>query len=198
MNERTKKVLNIIKKANKLGIDINKITEGKSIETLSRSKVTVGNLEKRFKRQKERPKILELVRKIDEKRFRKQIEKNLEGRKGYISKGVKNYAKNFLKNKVDNELLVNATSDELDKFFNRYFKQISYDADAIELFNNIKKRFGLRIDLAFEFMDKVYKMNFKYEIEREKLRTESPEDFNQMLKDRLEEFERILITEFDL
>ena len=87
MNERKKIVNKILDKAKKLGLNMDKVTEGKSLDTLSHSIKTIENLKKRFARQKERPKIIEQNKKITERLQRKRQEMEAEKRRK-IKRGI--------------------------------------------------------------------------------------------------------------
>lgn len=209
MNQRQKTVKKILDSAKKLGLDIKKITEGKTLETLGRSSKTVENLKKRFNRQKERPKILEEVKKIDEKIF-----KNREQReKKKVEEKLKDFRRNMITNEIKSELKWNhnvnveditknslkvKTNDALDSFFNRYFKEIKNNHKSKQLINKMKKRFGVRLDLAYQFMEYVSDMEFKYEIPKEIMKSDTPLEYNKMLHERLEYFERVIGREFKL
>ena len=65
MNQRLKRVKTLLKRAEQKGLNIDKITEGKSLETLSRNAKSLANFEKRYERQKQLPKLKEEVKQID-------------------------------------------------------------------------------------------------------------------------------------
>lgn len=203
--DRVKKATNIINKAKKLGLDLDKITDGKSIEKLSYNKLTLKNLEKRFKRQKEQPKLKQEVKKIDEKiQERKRVreeEKKRKWNRERISKESKAIAKwnlGFDEQELKQIGLKEKTREESKEFLDRYFKQISLDKKAQRKINKLTKRFGNRIDIMYDFMDFVSQMEFKYEIEREIMKTETPDEFNQMMYERLDMFDRILKKDFNI
>lgn len=194
MKDRLKKVKQLLSKAKKLGLDLAKVTEGKSIESLAKSKTTIANLEKRFKRQKERPKIVQEVKKYEENIKKKKI-RNL------ITLETKNEFKynNDLKNQELNNKNIKKQINKISTdFFDTYFKQIKFEHSAQKKINKLKKRFGLRLDLVYDFMDYIQDQSFKYEVDRDFMREEMPDDFATLLYERLEEFDRILNREFKI
>ncbi|MPN40584.1 hypothetical protein SDC9_188122 [bioreactor metagenome] len=72
------------------------------------------------------------------------------------------------------------------------------ESDAQKKIRKLSKRFGVRLDLAYQFIDYISDMSFKYELPREVMKTETPSDFAEMLRERLDEFERILGREFNI
>lgn len=209
MNKRQQEVKKILSNAKKLGLDLKKITEGKTIETLARSIKTIENLKKRFARQKERPKILQEVKKIDEKirqnrveREKKKAEEKLKDfRRNMITDEIKSELKwnhNVKVEDINKKTLKTKTNNALDDFFNRYFKEIKNNNESKKLINKMKKRFGVRLDLAYQFMEYVSEMEFKYEIPKEIMKTDTPKAYNKMLHERLEYFERVIGREFNI
>ena len=207
MNQRKKIVNKILDQAKKLGINMDKITEGKSIDTLSRSVKTIENLKKRFKRQKEQPKIQAEVRKIDRRLTNKKyqmeqdriIEERRKIKRGIITDKSKAYVKwKDEPKEINTNILEKKTSDAIDDFFNRYFKQIKHEKEYQNKLKSIKKRFGVRLDLANEYMNYLGDLAFKYEIPAELMKSDTPQDFVSMMRDRLDNFENIIGREFDL
>lgn len=211
MKDRIKKVKNLLKKAEQLGLNLDKITEGKSVETLARSNKTLENLNKRFKRQKERPKIVEEVKKID---IRIQQRKQERQKKKPIGKpDIKEFNRNRITTETTNELFFNyeipleeitkdkvkeITKQEAEKFLDRYFKSIKLHAEYQKMRDKLVKRFGTRLDLLYDFQDYIGEQSFKYPIEREFMREEMPDEFGKMMYKRLDEFERILNRKFKI
>lgn len=205
MNERRKKVQKILKKAEELGLNMDKVTEGKSIDTLARNSTTINNLEKRFKRQKEQPKLKKEVAEID-----KKIEKRAEQRRIQKMRDIRrnlltDEAKADLKwnhdmdvKSITKKTLKNKTEETVDKFLNTYFKEIKHQYDAQKLMNKIKKRFGVRLDIAYDFIKYATDQAFKYEIPKEIMKSDTPLEYSKMLNERLEYFERIIEREYDL
>lgn len=209
MNQRKKIVTKLLNQAKKLGLNMDKVTEGKSLDTLSHTQKTIENLKKRFKRQKEQPKIKAEVKKIDRRLERKkqQIEedKKIEERRrikrGIItdeSKAEIKWNGNTPLDKINNELLKDKTEKALDDFFNRYFKDIKHEYQMQKKLKEIKSRFGVRLDLAYKFMEYLGKQNFKYEIEKELMKSDIPQAYTKMLRDRLDTFIGYIGKEFDL
>ena len=205
MNQRKKIVNKILDQAKKLGLNMDKVTEGKSLDTLSRNSKTIENLKKRFARQKEQPKLKEQVRKIDKRLERKkqdiEIEKRRKIKRGIITDEIKAELKwnhGIDPKDIKTNILKHKTENALDDFFNRYFKEIKHEKEFQKSLKNIKKRFGIRLDLANEYMNYLGDLSFKYEIPKELMKTDTLGDFLTMMRDRLDNFENIIGREFDL
>lgn len=205
MNERKKLVKKILDKAKKLGLNMDKVTEGKSIDTLSRNSKTIDNLQKRFKRQKEQPKLKKEVEKIDKKIAQRAEQRRIEKMRDIRRNLLTDEAKADLKwnhdmdvRNITKKTLKNKTEETVDKFLNTYFKEIKHQYDAQKLMNKIKKRFGVRLDLAYEFIKYATDQAFKYEIPKEIMKSDTPLEYSKMLNERLEYFERIIGKEFDI
>lgn len=205
MNQRLKRVKTLLKRAEQKGLNIDKITEGKSLETLSRNSRSLANFEKRYERQKQLPKIIEqnkkLDKKIEERKRLREIEKIREINRNRITKETKNELKwnqGLDPNTIRRKKLKDKTTEYINDFFETYFKQISLESDAQKKIKKLSKRFGVRLDLAYQFIDYISDMSFKYELPREVMKTETPSDFAEMLRERLDEFERILGREFNI
>lgn len=205
MIQRKKIVNKILDQAKKLGLNMDKITEGKTVDTLSRSVKTIENLKKRFKRQKEQPKLKEQVKKIDKRLERKkqdlEIEKRRKIKRGILTDEIKAELKwnhGIEPKDITNNILKEKTEKALDDFFNRYFKQIKHENEFKKKLKDIKKRFGIRLDLAYEYMNYLGDLAFKYEIPLELMKSDTPQDFVSMMRDRLDNFENIIGREYDL
>lgn len=205
MNQRQKIVNKLLNQAKKLGLNMDKITEGKSLATLSHSMKTIENLKKRFARQKEQPKLKAKVKKIDKRLERKkqeiEIEKRRQLKRGLITDETKAELKwnhGIQPDEIKTDVLKEKTEKALDDFFNRYFKQIKHEKEYQDKLKEIKKRFGLRIDLANDYMDYLGDLAFKYENPRELMKSDMPQDFVSMMRDRLDNFESIIGREYDL
>lgn len=205
MNQRLKRVKTLLKRAEQKGLNIDKITEGKSLETLSRNAKSLANFEKRYERQKQLPKLKEEVKQIDKKiedrRRLREIEKIREINRNRITKETKNELKwnqGLDPNTIRRKKLKDKTTEYINDFFETYFKQISLEYDAQKKIKKLSKRFGVRLDLAYQFIDYISDMSFKYELPREVMKTETPSDFAEMLRERLDEFERIIGREFNI
>lgn len=205
MNERRKKVQKILKKAEELGLNMDKVTEGKSLDTLARNSTTINNLEKRFKRQKEQPKLKKEVAKIDKKIEQRAEQRRIQKMRDIRRNLLTDEAKADLKwnhdmdvKSITKKTLKNKTEETVDKFLNTYFKEIKHQYDAQKLMNKIKKRFGVRLDIAYDFIKYATDQAFKYEIPKEIMKTDTPLEYSKMLNERLEYFERIIEREYDL
>lgn len=205
MNERTKIVKKLLEKAKKLGLNMDKVTDGKSISTLSKSKKTIENLQKRFNRQKEQPKLKKEVAQIDKKiaqrAEQRRIEKMRDIRRNLLTDEAKADLKwnhNMDVKNITKKTLKNKTEETVDKFLNTYFKEIKHQYDAQKMMNKIKKRFGVRLDIAYDFIKYATDQAFKYEIPKEIMKTDTPLEYSKMLNERLEYFDRVISKEFDL
>lgn len=205
MNKRKNLVNKILTQAKKLGLNMDKVTEGKSLDTLARSQKTIENLKKRFNRQKERPKIIEQVKKIDKRLERKkqdiEIEKRRKIKRGIITDDIKSELKwnhGISPDQINKHILKEKTDKALDDFFNRYFKEIKHEKEFQKTLKKIKKRFGIRLDLAHDYMNYLGDLSYKYEIPRELMKTDTLSDFLTMMRDRLDNFENIIGREYDL
>lgn len=216
MKDRIKKVKNLLKRAEKLGLNIDKITEGKSIETLARSVKTIENLTKRFNRQKERPKIIEEVKQIDikiQERKKEREDRKPKPKKPTGKPDITEFNRNRITVETTNELFFNKeipleeitkekvksiTAEEAEKFLNKYFKKLQPHAEFQKIRDQLVKRFGTRLDILYDFMDYVHEQSMIYEYERNFMREEMPEEYNKVLYNRLDEFDRILKRKFKL
>lgn len=207
MNQRKKIVNKILDQAKKLGLNMDKVTEGKSIDTLSRSAKTIENLKKRFKRQKEQPKIQSEVRKIDRrlanKKYQMEQDRIIEERRKIKRGIITDKSKAHIKwedepKEINTNILEKKTSDAINDFFTRYFKEIKHENEFQKTLERIKKRFGVRLDLAYDYMRYLGELAYKYEIPRELMKSDTPQDFVSMMRDRLDNFENIIGREYDL
>lgn len=219
-----------LKKADKIGLDISKITEGKSIDKLSHNSTTLNNFKKRMKRQKERPKLIaenietdkRLATKRKErenKKFNREYERAIK--KGNISnelkekreKMLKENAKDFKRNFISDPTkaivkfnlnieptkhnIAKVTKLEADKFFDKYFKSVRGDVALEKKIDNLKNRFGNRLDLLHEFINKVTAIDFHYEIDgmvfdRGQFESDFAENWNDMMESRLDKMFSLL------
>lgn len=196
MDKRLKLVKKVIEKAKKLGLNMDKITEGKTIETLAKSKKTIENLQKRFARQKERPQIQKEVRQYEEKVL-KNKRRNLKTDES-VATVMWGGPQKIDEEKITKALLKKETDKVASEFMDRFFKQIKFEHEAQKKINKLKKRFGIRLDLVYDLMDYIADYSFKYEMDRDMMREEMPEDFASLLYQRLDEFDRILNREFKI
>ena len=199
---RIKLIEKNIKELIRKGLDVDKATEGKDINKLAHSNKTFENFLKRVARVKERPKILQESKAIDEK-IKKRVEmnrkqKNMSAKRNYISKQTKNivkYNENFKPTKRNIKLKTQMVANE---FLLTYFKEIKLDNLARKKINKLTNRFGNRLDLIYDFMDKVYELSFKYPMEKEIFKSEHADEYHQMMYDRLDYFERILESDYGI
>lgn len=205
MNQREKRVKTLIKRAEKMGLDIDKITEGKAIKTLAHNSKTLSNMEKRYERQKAQKRIKKEVAKIDRQLGMSSEEKKIDNRRDYKRKVITTETKSELlwnhnvnEKDINIKTLENKTEKALDKFFNTYFKEIKNNYESQKLMNKMKSRFGVRLDLAYKFMEYVGHLSFKYPIPKEIMKTDTPLEYSKMMHERLEKFERIIGKEFDI
>lgn len=192
----------IIKKLEDKGLDVEKATEGKNVNKLAHSIKTFENFIKRVKRVEERPKIVqeskEIDKKIQERVERQKKLKRMSAKRNYLSKETQNivkYNENFKPSKRNIKLKTQMVANE---FLNTYFKEIKLDSKAQKQINKLSKRFGNRLDLIYEFMDRIYDLNFKYPFEKEIFKSEHADEYHQMMYDRLDYFERVLESEFGI
>lgn len=205
MNERKKVVKKILDRAKKLGLNMDKVTEGKSIDTLARNSKTIDNLQKRFNRQKQQPKLKKEVEQIDRKIAERAEQRRIEKMRNIRRNLLTDEAKADLKwnhdmdvKNITKKTLKNKTEETVDKFLNTYFKEIKHQYEAQKMMNKIKKRFGVRLDIAYDFIKYATDQAFKYEIPKEIMKTDTPLEYSKMLNERLEYFERVISKEFDL
>ena len=199
---RIKLIEKNIKELIRNGLDVDKATEGKDINKLAHSTKTFENFLKRVARVKERPKILQESRAIDEK-IKERVknnkkQKNMSAKRNYISKETKNivkYNENFKPTKRNIKLKTQMVANE---FLLTYFKEIKLDNLGRKKINKLTNRFGNRLDLIYDFMDKVYELSFKYPMEKEIFKSEHKDDYHQMMYDRLDYFERILESDYGI
>lgn len=205
MNQRLKRVKTLLKRAEQKGLNIDKITEGKSLETLARNSKSLSNFEKRYERQRQLPKLKQEVKKINEKieeRSRlREIERVRSINRNRLSKETKNELKwnrGIKPEDIKKNILKEKTQNVVEGFLNTFFMEIKLEADAQKKMKKLVKRFGIRLDLAYEFMNYISDMSFKYEVPKEVMKADMEEDYAKMMRDRLDEFERILGREFNI
>lgn len=205
MNIREKRVKTLLKRAEKMGLDIDKITEGKAFKTLAHNSKTVANMEKRYNRQKERKRIKKQNAKIDRQLGMSSEEKKIDNRRDYKRRVITTETKSELlwnhnidEKDINIKTLENKTEKALDKFFNTYFKEIKNNYESQKLMDKMKSRFGVRLDLAYKFMEYVGNLSFKYPIPKEIMKTDTPLEYSKLMHERLEKFERIIGKEFDI
>lgn len=191
-------IKNITKYLNEMvkkGFDISKVTEGKTIEQLAHSKITYDNFMKRRKRQLSLPKIKEESKKISENIKKKQ---QLSYNRNKITKKSKNIVKfneNFEPNKKNLKLKTKLVAHE---FFYRYFKELSLNASDQKRINKLINRFGRRLDLIYEFTDDTEALSFKYPYEKELMKQGYADEYEEHMRERLTNFEKLLETKYGI
>ena len=194
-NQRIKKITKYIEDLVKKGLNINKVTEGKTVEQLAHSKVTYNNFMKRRKRQLERPKIVEESKKITEKL---RTQKRLSYNRNIVTKKSKNIVKYNMDFEPTNKNLKLKTKLVAHDFFYRYFKELSLNNEDQKRINKIVNRFGRRLDLIYEFMDDTESLQFKYPYEKELLKQGTDDEYEGHMRERLDAFEKILEVKYGI
>ena len=194
-NQRIKNISKYIKDLAEKGLDILKVTEGKTVEQLAHSKVTYNNFMKRRKRQLERPKIIEESKKISEK-IKKQ--KRLSNNRNKVTDKSHNIVRDnmdFEPTKKNIELKTKLIAHD---FFYRYFKELSLNAHDQKRINKLVNRFGCRLDLIYKFMDDSESLQFKYPYEKELMKQGYADEYEEHMRERLESFEKLLEIKYGI
>lgn len=194
-NQRIKKITKYIEDLVKKGLNINKVTEGKTVEQLAHSKVTYNNFMKRRKRQLERPKIVEESKKITEKL---RTQKRLSYNRNIVTKKSKNIVKYNMDFEPTNKNLKLKTKLVAHDFFYTYFKELSLFNEDQKRINKLINRFGRRLDLIYEFMEDTESLVFKYPYEKELLKQGTDDEYEGHMRERLDAFEKILEVKYGI
>ena len=194
-NQRIKKITKYIEDLIEKGLEVLKVTEGKTVEQLAHSKVTYSNFMKRRKRQLERPKIVEESKKITEK-IRKQ--KRLSYNRNKITKMTKNIVRNNMGFEPTKQNIKLKTKLIAHDFFYRYFKELSLNDTDQKRLDKLVNRFGSRLDLIYEFMDDSESLQFKYPYEKELLKQGYADEYEEHMRERLESFEKLLEIKYGI
>lgn len=186
-----KKITKYISELETLGLNVNKVTQGKTVKQLAHSSVTYNNFMKRRNREIERPKIVAESKAYDEKR---QAKKLAEFNRNRITKETLNIAK-FNENIGTNEKQIYLKTQTVAKeFFYRYFKELTLNEKDIKEINKLIKRFGNRLDLIYDLMDNNALLEFKYPFMKELLKKGLDDElvlvYHEHMRERLHEMSK--------
>lgn len=175
-----------IREIEKLDLNIGFITQGKTIEQLAWLPKSLENFKKRISRAKERKR-----EEIKVKDKPKKDKRNL------ISNKTIAIVKNNLDVKPTKKNIRRITKLEADKFFDKYFKSVLNNVKIEKKVNKLKKRFGNRLDLLHDFIDKVLQIDFNYEIDgivfsRQEFESDFADNWDDMMEERLDRMFSIL------
>ncbi|MGL5749004.1 MAG: hypothetical protein ACRCXT_00640 [Paraclostridium sp.] len=193
-----------LKQVEKLGLNIDKITQGKSIEQLAWSNKSYEQFKKQVIRQKQQTKLKEEVKKIDIKIKQRaeqiRIKNQKRQKRNYISKKTQSIMKfNYDEVKPTKTNIKKIVTLKSDDFFKRYFKSTSSNVELSKRVEEISRRFGNRLDLLNDFIDEVTQIDFEYEIDgmvfdKEDFISEQAEDWDDMMESRLNKMFSLLET----
>lgn len=186
-----KKITKYISELETLGLNVNKVTQGKTVKQLTHSSVTYNNFMKRRNREIERPKIVAESKAYDEKR---QAKKLAEFNRNRITKETLNIAK-FNENIGTNEKQIYLKTQTVAKeFFYRYFKELTLNEKDRKEINKLIKRFGNRLDLIYDLMDNNALLEFKYPFMKELLKKGLDDElvlvYHEHMRERLHEMSK--------
>lgn len=186
-----KKISKYISELETLGLNVNKVTQGKAVKQLAHSNVTYNNFMKRRNREIERPKIIAESKAYDEKR---QAKKLAEYNRNRITKETLNIAK-FNENIGTNEKQIYLKTQTVAKeFFYRYFKELTLNEKDRKEINKLIKRFGNRLDLIYDLMDNNALLEFKYPFMKELLKKGLDDElvmvYHEHMRERLQEMSK--------
>lgn len=186
-----KKISKYISELEILGLNVNKVTHGKTVKQLAHSSVTYNNFMKRRNREIERPKIIAESKAYDEKR---QAKKLAEYNRNRITKETLNIAK-FNENIGTNEKQIYLKTQTVAKeFFYRYFKELTLNEKDRKEINKLVKRFGNRLDLIYDLMDNNALLEFKYPFMKELLKKGLDDElvivYHEHMRERLQEMSK--------
>lgn len=186
-----KKISKYISELETLGLNVNKVTQGKTVKQLAHSNVTYNNFMKRRNREIERPKIIAESKAYDEKR---QAKKLAEYNRNRITKETLNIAK-FNENIGTNEKQIYLKTQTVAKeFFYRYFKELTLNEKDRKEINKLIKRFGNRLDLIYDLMDNNALLEFKYPFMKELLKKGLDDElvmvYHEHMRERLQEMSK--------
>lgn len=194
-NQRKKNIEKYIKEMESKGLEVEKATEGKSIDTLAYSQRTYDNFMKRRKRVLERPKIVAEVKEIDnrlKKSYKKMINRNIITP---VTESIVKFNENFkpTKKNIKNKTKLVATD-----FFYTYFQELSLNKSDQKEINKLIKRFGTRLDLLYDFMDNKELLTFKYPFPKELIKQGYEDEYREHMRERLETFKDELEKQYGL
>lgn len=193
--QRIKNVEKYIAELIEKGLDVEKVTEGKTVEQLAYSSVTYKNFMKRRKRQIDRPKIVAESQKITEE-IRKRV--RIAYNRNKITKKSSNIIKHNENFKLNKKNLRLKTELVAHNFFYKYFKELSLNDNDQKRIDKLVKRFGVRLDLIYEFMDDSESLQFKYPYEKELLKQGYADEYEEHMRERLESFEKLLEIKYGI
>ena len=185
------KISKYIKELENLGLNVNKVTQGKTAKQLAHSSVTYNNFMKRRNREIERPKIIAESKAYDKKR---QAKKLAEFNRNRITKETLDIAK-YNENISNNEKQIYLKTQMVAKdFFYRYFKELSLNEKDRREINKLIKRFGNRLDLIYDLMDNSALLEFKYPFMKELLKKGLDDElviiYQEHMRERLQEMSK--------
>lgn len=193
--QRKKNIEKYIKEMESKGLEVEKATEGKSIDTLAHSQRTYDNFMKRRKRVLERPKIVEEVKAIDKKLKKSFMKMHNRNRITDETKAIVKFNEGFELNKKN---LRNKTKLVATDFFYTYFQELSLNKSDQKEINKLIKRFGTRLDLLYDFMDNKELLSFKYPFPKELIKQGYEDEYREHMRDRLETFKDELDKQYGL
>lgn len=193
--QRKKNIEKYIKEMESKGLEVEKATEGKSIDTLAHSQRTYDNFMKRRKRVLERPKIVEEVKAIDKKLKKSFMKMHNRNRITDETKAIVKFNEGFELNKKN---LRNKTKLVATDFFYTYFQELSLNQSDQKEINKLIKRFGTRLDLLYDFMDNKELLSFKYPFPKELIKQGYEDEYREHMRDRLETFKDELDKQYGL
>lgn len=169
-----------LKEVENLDLNMEYITQGKDYIQLAWLPKSLENFKKRIKRAKEK------VR--EENKKKEEIKRN---KRKLISNKTLSIVKNNLNIKPTKTNIKRITQLEADKFFNRYFKSVLNNTKIEKKLNKLKRRFGNRLDLLHDFIDKVLQIDFNYEIDgiafsRQEFESDFADNWDDMMEERLD------------
>lgn len=173
-----KKVNDLSKK----GLDIDFLMKGKSPQQYAYSSKSLEQFKKQVKRTIERPKIIEEVQQLNQKRQQFRYAQLLTPKTKSIAKfnlGMKNLFKKKIAKQTKLELMF---------LKDTYFKELK-GTEHEKRINKLIKRFGNRLDLAHEFIDYIAEQEFVYPFEKDVYQKQMASEYFQHMVERLDTFE---------
>lgn len=218
MKSNKKQMINyvnkVIKEFTKKGLNVDFITQGKSIDKIAHNKKTFEIFKKLVKRGRELPKIIKENKQYDakfekkkqQKEAKKEVEKVVKKRRtrtltpqeqnrGFISNETKNFLKYNFKNTKATKLHAKLkVVDEANKFLNRYFKSVKDHDDVKKRIDKITNRLGSRLDKLYDMIDEFATYEYKYKQDKGFMKNNMTDEYEKGLKERLNDLEDILDT----
>lgn len=193
-----------LKELENQGYDTERILKGKTPKQYAWSRNSLNQFKKHVNREKQREKIIqeniENDKRMAEKREQRKIENQKRSKRNYISKSTRAIVKHNLHVEPSKMNIRRITALEADKFFDRYFKSTRSNVELQNKVNQLKRRFGNRLDLLHEFIDRVSKIDFKYEMDgivfsKDEFKTDFADDWDNMMNKRLDKMYSLLNEE---